>query len=204
VCEGPTRVTRATPSLRILIVDQNAERATILEDAMREAHYSDVIVVRETRNLLRRIVEIDPDVIVIDLENPQRDVLEQMFQVSRSVPRPVAMFVDHSDAATIERAVDAGVATYVVDGLRKERIKSILDTTISRFNAFRRLRDELESTKQALEERKVIDRAKGILMAVRRASEADAYEFLRSTAMRGNRRLVDVAREVILTHKAAE
>jgi two-component system, response regulator / RNA-binding antiterminator len=188
--------------LRILIVDQNSERAALLEDAMREARYSDVVVVRDTSNLLRRIVEIDPDVIVIDLENPHRDVLEQMFQVSRSVPRPIAMFVDQSDAATIERAIDAGVATYIVDGLRKERIKSILDTTISRFNAFRRLKDELDRTKQALEERKIIDRAKGILMRVRRASEADAYEFLRGTAMREGRRIVDVAQEIINTCKA--
>jgi two-component system, response regulator / RNA-binding antiterminator len=189
-------------SLRILIVDQNAERAALLEEAMREANYSDVVVVRETLNLLRRIVQIEPDVIVIDLENPQRDVLEQMFQVSRSVPRPIAMFVDQSDAATIERAIDAGVATYIVDGLRKERIKSILDTTISRFNAFRRLKDELDRTRQALEDRKIIDRAKGILMMVRRSSEADAYEFLRGTAMRENRRIAEVAQEVINTHKA--
>jgi response regulator NasT len=183
--------------LRILIVDQNPERASLLEDAMREAQYSDVVVVRETHGLLRRIVQIDPDVIVIDLENPNRDVLEHMFQVSRSVPRPIAMFVDQSDAATIERAIDAGVATYIVDGLRKEGIRPLLDTTISRFNAFKRLRDELERTKQALEDRKVIERAKGILMTTRRLGEAAAYELLRSTAMSDKRRVVDVALEVI-------
>ena len=151
-------------SLRILIVDQNAQRATILEEGLREAGYRDVVVVREVQNLLRRIVDINPDVIFIDLENPHRDVLEQMFQVSRSVPRPIAMFVDQSDTATIEEAVDAGVATYIVDGLRKERIRPILDTTISRFNAFKKLRDRLDGATQALEERKLIDRAKGILM----------------------------------------
>jgi len=194
----------AGAAVRILIVDQNPERASLLEEAMREAQYSDVVVVRETHGLLRRIVQIDPDVIVIDLENPNRDVLEHMFQVSRSVPRPIAMFVDQSDAATIDRAMDAGVATYIVDGLRKEGIRPILDTTISRFNAFKRLRDELERTKQALEDRKLIERAKGILMTTRRLGEAAAYELLRSTAMSDNRRVVDVAHEVIRSLKAMQ
>jgi response regulator NasT len=187
--------------LRILIVDQNAKRATILEEGLREAGYENVVVVREVQNLLRRIVDINPDVIFIDLENPHRDVLEQMFQVSRSVPRPIAMFVDQSDTATIEEAVDAGVATYIVDGLRKERIKPILDTTISRFNAFKKLRDELHDAKQALEERKLIDRAKGILMTERKLSEADAYELLRKSAMNENCRLVDIAQSVVANAK---
>jgi len=161
-----------------------------------------VVVVREVQNLLRRIADINPDVIFIDLENPHRDVLEQMFQVSRSVPRPIAMFVDQSDTATIEEAVDAGVATYIVDGLRKERIKPILDTTISRFtNAFKKLKDELDDAKQALEERKLIDRAKGILMTQRKLSEADAYELLRKSAMNENCRLVDIAHSVLANAK---
>ncbi len=190
------------PALRILIVDQNPDRAALLVEAMREAQYSDVRVVRETHGLLRKIVQIDPDVIVIDLENPNRDVLEQMFQVSRSVPRPIAMFVDQSDAATIERAIDAGVATYIVDGLRKEGIRPILDTTISRFNAFKRLRDELDRTKQALEDRKLIERAKGVLMTTRGLDEEAAYELLRSAAMSDSRRVVEVAHDVIRSLKA--
>ncbi len=186
---------------RILIVDQNAKRATILEEGLREAGHDDVVVVREVQNLLRRIVDIDPDVILIDLENPNRDVLEQMFQVSRSVPRPIAMFVDQSDTDTIEQAIAAGVVTYVVDGLRKERIKSILDTTVSRFNAFKRLRDELDQAKLALEDRKLMDRAKGILMQDKRLSEADAYELLRKTAMNEGLRVGEVAQRVISNAK---
>jgi response regulator NasT len=188
-------------SLRILIVDQNAKRASILEEGLREAGCADVVVVREVHNLLRRIVDIDPDVIFIDLENPNRDVLEQMFQVSRTVPRPIAMFVDQSDTATIERAIDAGVVTYVVDGLRKERIKPILDTTISRFKAFKKLRDQLDDARQALEDRKLVDKAKGLLMNQRHLSEADAYEWLRRTAMNENRRLAEIAERVILETK---
>jgi response regulator NasT len=187
--------------LRILLVDQNAKRGTVLEEGLREAGYDDVVVVRVVANLLRRIVDIDPDVIFIDLENPHRDVLEQMFQVSRSVPRPIAMFVDQSDTATIEKAIEAGVAAYIVDGLRKERIKPILDTTVSRFNAFKKLRDELDQARQALEDRKLIDRAKGLLMTRRNLSEADAYEWLRKSAMNDNRRLAEVAQLVLQNAK---
>ena len=126
-------------SLKIVIVDESPVRAAILEDGLREAGYIHVVRIEETANLLARIYAIDPDVILIDLENPSRDVLEQMFQVSRVVKRPVAMFVDQSDTASIQASVDAGVSAYIVDGLKKERIKSILDLCISRFNAFSRL-----------------------------------------------------------------
>jgi response regulator NasT len=148
-------------------------------------------------HLLARIYAIDPDVILIDLENPSRDVLEQMFQVSRAVKRPVAMFVDQSDAASIEAAVDAGVSAYIVGGLRKDRVQNILDLCISRFNAFDRLQKELDQTRSALEERKVIDRAKGILMTAKNLSEADAYTLLRKTAMSQNKKIAEVAQSVI-------
>lgn len=184
-------------ALRILVVDQNLERAAIIEDGLREAGYRDVIVVPEMHNLLRRIMDCDPDVIFIDLENPNRDVLAQMFQVSRSVQRPIAMFVDNSDTAMIESAIEAGVATYVVDGLKKERIKSILDTTVSRFKMFHGLREELHRTKQALADRKLIDQAKALLMNAQALSESDAYELLRKTAMDENLRMAQVARSII-------
>jgi response regulator NasT len=124
-------------------------------------------------------------------------VLEQMFQVSRSVRRQIAMFVDRSDSDTIRQAVEAGVGAYIVDGLRKERVKSILDTAVSRCNAFNRLRDELERATTALEERKVIDRAKGILMKERSLTEDEAYALLRSAAMNENRRIAEVAQAVV-------
>jgi two-component system, response regulator / RNA-binding antiterminator len=184
-------------SLRILLVDQNADRASILEDGLREAGCTDITVVREMHSLLRRIIDADPDVIFIDLENPNRDVLEQMFQVSRSVRRPIAMFVDQADTEQIRAAVESGVGAYVVDGLRKERVKTILDTAVSHFNTFNRLRDELERANQQLEERKVVERAKGILMKERSLNEAEAYAVLRRAAMNENRRIADVARSVV-------
>ena len=188
---------RMDHSLKIVIVDKNPVRAAILEDGLREAGHVHVVRIDETSHLLARIYAIDPDVILIDLENPSRDVLEQMFQVSRAVKRPVAMFVDQSDSASIEAAVDAGVSAYIVGGMRKERVQNILDLCISRFNAFARLQDELERTRTALDERKAIDRAKGILMKAKNLSEQDAYALLRRTAMNENKKIADVAQSVI-------
>lgn len=188
-------------SLRILIVDQNVTRAAILEDGLREAGYGDVLIVRDMQNLLKRIVDAEPDVIFIDLENPNRDVVEQMFQVSRTVQRPIAMFVDKSDAGMTEAAVNAGVSAYVVDGLKKERIHSILELTISRFRAFNQLRSELDKTKQQLEERKLVDRAKGILMKERGLNEEQAYGLLRKAAMNENLKLSQVAQSIITAAK---
>jgi response regulator NasT len=185
------------PSLKIVIVDESPVRAAILADGLREAGFTQVVRLDETTNLLAHIYALDPDVILIDLENPSRDVLEQMFQVSRAVRRPVAMFVDQSDSASIQASVDAGVSAYVVDGLKKERIKHILDLCISRFYAFSRLQTELEKTKTALEERKVIDRAKGILMRAKNLSEEEAYALLRRTAMNENRKIAEVAQSVL-------
>ena len=184
-------------SLKIVIVDKNPIRAAILGDGLREAGHVQVVHIDETAHLLARVYALDPDVILIDLENPSRDVLEQMFQVSRAVKRPVAMFVDQSDSASIEAAVDAGVSAYIVGGLRKDRVKNILDLCISRFNAFARLQNELDRTRNALEERKVIDRAKGILMKVKNLSEESAYALLRKTAMNENKKIVEVAQAVI-------
>ena len=183
--------------LKIVIVDESPIRAAILEDGLREAGHVQVIRIENRTDLLARIYAIDPDVILIDLENPSRDVLEQMFQVSRVVKRPVAMFVDQSDTASIQAAIDAGVSAYIVDGLKKERIKHILDMSIMRFNAFSRLEGELEQTKSALGERKVIDRAKGILMKAKNLTEDEAYTLMRKAAMNGNKKIAEIAQSII-------
>ena len=185
------------PLLKIVIVDESPVRAAILEDGLREAGFSQVVHIEGTTNLLARVYAIDPDVILIDLANPSRDVLEQMFQVSRIVKRPIAMFVDQSDTASIQASVDAGVSAYIVDGLKKERMKHILDLCISRFNAFSNLQGELDRAKTALEDRKVIDRAKGILMKAKKLSEEQAYVLLRNTAMNEKKKIVEIAQSVI-------
>lgn len=184
-------------SLRIVIVDESPVRAAILEEGLKEAGFQNVLRITGRTNLLERIYAIDPDVILIDLEDPSRDTIEQMFQVSREVKRPIAMFVDQTDSKTIEDAIEAGVASYVVDGLRKDRVKPILETTISRFRAFARLKAELEEAKSQLEERKVVDRAKMILMKMKGISEETAYGLLRRTAMNEKKRIADIAQSII-------
>lgn len=183
--------------LSILIIDENHLRASIIEDGLREAGHEVVAVLDSVKEAARRITEISPDVVVIDLQNPGRDQLEHFFSLSRALKKPIAMFVDRSDTSEIEAAVEAGVSAYVVDGLKKERVKPILDMAISRFNAFSRLTRELEEARSALEDRKLIDQAKAILTKNRGLSESDAYALLRRTAMNQNRRIVDIAQSLV-------
>lgn len=187
----------APTTLSIVIIDENRLRASVIEAGLREAGYENLTIIHDVTGIARRIADIEPDVIFIDLENPNRDMLENMFQLSRAVKRPIAMFVDRSDQAAIEAAVDAGVSAYVVDGLKRERVKPILDMAISRFNAFSRMTRELEEARSELENRKLVDRAKGILMSTRGMSEADAYTLLRKTAMNQNRKISEIAESLI-------
>jgi response regulator NasT len=189
--------TSTAPTLGILVIDENRIRASVIEAGLRQAGYDDLTMVHDVTGIAKKIEDIDPDVIVINLENPNRDMLENMFQLSRAVKRPIAMFVDRSDKASIEAAVEAGVSAYVVDGLKQERVKPILDMAISRFNAFSRMTRELEEARTELENRKLVDRAKGILMATRGLSEADAYALLRKTAMNQNRKISEIAQSLI-------
>jgi response regulator NasT len=183
--------------LSIVIVDEDRLRAAIIEDGLREAGHERVTVISSMQEVARRIVEIAPDVVVIDLANPDRDRLEHFFSLSKALQKPVAMFVDKSNAETTSAAIEAGVSAYVVDGLRKDRVKSILDMAVLRFNAYSRLQRELDEARTALEDRKVIDRAKSILIKQRGLSEADAYTLLRKTAMNQNRRIVDIAQSLV-------
>lgn len=191
------RLQGMVPNLRILIVDANQVRAAIIEEGLRDAGYQQLIRLSATTGLVAAIETHDPDVVVIDLEDPSRDALADMFLVSRHVRRPITMFVDQSDSASIEAAVEAGVSAYIVDGLKKERMQPILQTCISRFNAFRKLREELDEARSQLEDRKTIDRAKSIVMRLKSLSEDEAYALMRRTAMNEKRKLVDIARSLI-------
>ncbi|MBB6486058.1 ANTAR domain-containing response regulator [Rhizobium lusitanum] len=183
--------------LTILVIDENVIRASIIEEGLREAGHGKVMVIHEVNGVARVIEALKPDVIVIDIENPNRDMMEHLFQLTRTVGRPIAMFVDRSDTAQIEAAMEAGVSAYVVDGLKKERVKSILDMAVSRFNAFSRLQRELAEAKSALEERKIVERAKGILMKMRGLSEEDAFALLRQTAMNEKKKISEIAQSVV-------
>jgi response regulator NasT len=184
-------------SLSVAVVDSNAARAAVLQEGLRADGIDHVTLIPDTANLLERLLALAPDVIVIDLESPSRDVLEQMFQVSRVVQRPVAMFVDRSDAAMMQAAIDAGVSAYVVDGLKRERVRAIVDMAIMRFTAYARMRDELAQARSALADRKIIEKAKGLLMTKKNLSEAEAYALLRRAAMNEKKRLAEIAQAIL-------
>lgn len=187
----------SNPEPNILVIDGNPDRAAVVERGLVEAGWVRVATIGPSVNLLARIQALAPDVIIIDLENPDRDTLEQMFQVSRVVQRPIAMFVDQSDSQMIHAAIEAGVSAYVVDGLRQDRIKPIVETAITRFNAFDRLRRERDEAQAKLMDRKLVERAKGLLMKNRGLAEEEAYNLMRRTAMKQNRKLSDIAQSVI-------
>jgi two-component system, response regulator / RNA-binding antiterminator len=187
--------------MRIAIVDESAARAAVIEEGLRDSGLTDVTLFIERAELVRRLEALAPDVILIDLANPQRDELEELFAVSRAISRPVAMFVDQSDDAAMESAIDAGVSAYVVDGLKKERIKSVLELAIKRFNAYSRLRSELYEAKSALAERGALDAAKALLMKKRGIDEPAAYALLRKAAMDSGRKVADVADALVTAER---
>ncbi|MEM6339875.1 MAG: ANTAR domain-containing protein, partial [Pseudomonadota bacterium] len=170
-------------ALSVIVVEADRGRALQIVESLREAGDFDIQVISEVTSLARQIKAREPDIVLIDIANPSRDMLEEMALASGPLERPVAMFVDRSDAGLSSAAIEAGVSAYVVDGLRPERVKPVLDAAIARFRMFQRMRTELEETKRALEERKVIDRAKGMIMKARGVTEDEAYAALRKAAM---------------------
>jgi len=190
--------------MRIAIIDESKARATIIEEGLRASGDHETFLISERFGLAKRIEEAAPDVILIDLGNPSRDMLEEYFSFSRVVARPIAMFVDEADEDSIGHAVDAGVSAYVVDGMRQDRIKPILDLAIRRFSAFSKLEQELDEMRTALTERQIIDKAKTLLMKSKGISEPEAYAQLRSHAMETNRRIAQVADALVTAHDLME
>ncbi len=187
--------------MRIAIVDESPARAAIIREGLAASGLDDVLVVTERNGLVAQIEAFAPDVVLIDLGNPRRDELEEAFAVSRAIARPIAMFVDQADDKAIEAAIDAGVSAYVVDGLRAERIKPVLDVAVRRFNAFARLRAELDEAKTELADRKSVDAAKALLMRKRAIGEPEAYALLRKAAMDSGRKIADVAEGLLAAEK---
>ncbi|MEM1066216.1 MAG: ANTAR domain-containing protein [Pseudomonadota bacterium] len=179
--------------LSIIVVEPDRDRARLIVDSLREVGDNEIHVISEVSGLARRITERSPDVVIVDLTSPTRDMIEELTLATSPLERPVAIFVDQSDDTLTKAAIEAGVSAYVVDGLRPDRMKPVMDAAIARFNMFRRMRDELTETKRALEERKVIDRAKGLLMKARGISEDEAYAILRKAAMDQGKRISEVA-----------
>lgn len=190
-----------TTSMRIAIVDESAARASIIEEGLSELDDCELIVITERRGMLARMAGIDPDIVLMNLGNPSRDMLEEYFAVSRALARPIAMFVDESDDDAIVASVEAGVSSYVVDGLSAGRIRPIVDLAVTRFNAFARLQSDLAEARGQLAERDLIDKAKRILMQSKGLPEPKAYAELRKAAMDQGKRIVNIAEAIVTAHE---
>jgi two-component system, response regulator / RNA-binding antiterminator len=182
--------------VRVLVVDESPERAELLREGLLQAGYEVTASLSSPVSLLKTIDRVRPDVIVIDTESPSRDVLEHLVVMSQHTPRPVVMFASDATPETIREVVRAGVSAYVVDGLEKNRIKSIIDVAVARFESFQGLRTELA-------DRKVIERAKGLLMKTHGLDEESAYALLRKAAMDRKLKLSEVAREILVHRSSA-
>lgn len=185
-------------TLRVLLIDETFERAALLKHALQEAGCRIAAHVSSSADLSGLVSELKPDVIILDTESPDRDTLEHLCVISRDQPRPIVMFTHDDDSEKIRAAIRAGASTYVVDGLRSEKLRPIMEAAIASFNEFQAMRRSLEKAENQLAERKDIDRAKGILMADHGYSEADAYKRMRSMAMGKGKRIAEVAEAIIL------
>jgi two-component system, response regulator / RNA-binding antiterminator len=183
--------------MRVLVVDESPERADSLREGLRRAGYEVSASLSSAGSLLAAIEQLEPDVIVIDTESPSRDVLEHLVVMTQHTPRPVVMFSNDSAPETIREAVRAGVSAYVVDGMEPDRIRAIIDVALAQFEDFQRLREELAEANLKLAERKLVERAKGLLMKSRSLDEEAAYALLRKSAMDRKLRLGEVAQQLI-------
>lgn len=183
--------------LKIMLVDSDRGRGALLRRALEDAGHEVDVCRACGLDLLAQLRQSAANVVIIDMEMPDRDTLESLRSISRENPRPVVMYADKTDTQTTTAAIKAGVSAYVVGEVNAERVRPIVEVAIARFGEFQALREELERTQNTLAERKVVERAKGLLMQRRNMDEQTAYATLRKLAMDRNQRLVDVARTLI-------
>jgi two-component system, response regulator / RNA-binding antiterminator len=184
--------------LRVMLVaDDSQKDVSLLNEGLKLAGYDVVEVSMSASALLDRVAELQPDVIIIDSDSPTRDTLEQLSFVNARQPRPIVLFTEDRDNETIQAALQAGVSAYIVAGMQPDRLQPILDVAVARFEQDRALRDELRDTQERLAERKLIERAKGLVMKQKNVDEEEAYRVMRRLAMDRNRKLVEVAQQII-------
>lgn len=183
--------------LRVVIMDDEIDRAQLVKQALEAVHVDVVAIIAGDAGLLSRIEQLAPDLLIVDIDNPDRDMLEGLRRVGQEQNRPVVMFAQDGRAETIKAAVDAGLAAYVVDGLTQERVRPIIEVAIARFAQFQELRGELNKAKTSLAERKLVEKAKGILMQRRSCGEEEAFKMMRKMAMDQKLRLIDIANKII-------
>ena len=182
---------------RVMLVDDTPARAAMLEQALTDCGFEVVCRMASAQGLMKQVAEHQPDVVIVDIESPDRDMLEHMTVLNQHLPKPVIMFAEQGDSNTIDRAIRAGVSAYVVDGLNPDRVRSIVDVAVARFREFQALRNELQQTRTRLADRPVIDKAKALLIQHRQMDEDEAYHAMRKLAMDRSQRLVDVANDIV-------
>jgi response regulator NasT len=182
---------------KVVLVNESMERAQLLEQALLDSGYHVVAKLCGIRDLVEQVNALQPDVIIIDMEQPDHDLLDELRVISRGSPRPILIFAQRSDEHMIRQAMRIGVSSFVVDGWSSTRVKSLVEVAIARFAEHQALREELDQAKITLAERKVIERAKGILMLRRKCDEQQAYGLLRKMAMDRNEKVIEVAHSVI-------
>lgn len=183
--------------MRVLVVDETTEQAELLRDGLRQAGYEVTASLSSPLTLLKTIEDQRPDIIVIDTDSPSRDVLEHLVMMTQHTPRPVVMFASDGAPETIREATRAGVSAYVVDGLDPVRIAAIVNAAVARFDELQGLRTQLAEANTKLSDRKVVDRAKGLLMKSRGLNEEAAYGAMRKMAMDRKLKLSEVAQRII-------
>ena len=174
-----------------------AERSRSLRIGLLENGFNLVAVLPADVFLSQRLAQLQPDMIIVDAESDARDALEHVVMATRDARRPIVMFTNDNDTANARAAVAAGVSAYIVAGLSAERIRPILDVALARFEHEQALRTELADAKTELKDRRIIDRAKGLLMQRQQLTEEAAYARLRKTAMDKNLKIVDVAQRML-------
>ena len=183
--------------MNILVIDNQPERAKVIEEALTGIGHSVVVRTPDQTRIHQLVASFQPDVVIVDAQSPDRDMLEDVALTSDRNPRPIIFFAEDDDSEVIRQSIEAGVSAYIVDGLQPERVNTIIKVAISRFEAFQSLRGELKKTRDELADRKVIDRAKGLLMKHRNCDEEAAFSAMRKMAMNKSVRMVEIAHDVI-------
>ncbi|MGJ8682244.1 ANTAR domain-containing response regulator [Paraglaciecola sp.] len=192
-----TESKQLSQELRILLIDDNAQRAESLTIALENSRYKVSHLASTNSGLLKQVEQIQPDIIVIDIESPSRDILESLSTISQYNPKPVVMFAEEQDTQAINLSIESGVSAYVVGDIQMSRVKPILDAACARFKEFQKLKNELTETKHELANRTLVDQAKRLLMKKKNLSEDQAYKAMRKTAMDTGQKLEDVAKTLI-------
>lgn len=188
---------KPVPSLRLILVDDDRERATSVEANLRRVGFDVLSVIPTASGLLYQMAQQQPDVVIIALDSPDRDVLESLTIASSHNPRPVVMFSGTGDQAFISDAIRAGVTAYQTEDISPARVRAAIDVAVAQFTAFSDLRQQLTDARRQLEDRKLIEKAKGLLMSVHQVEEAEAFSTLRKLAMDRHKSLGETAADVI-------